>query len=172
METARPVSRRGLPVAISPRRDVLYLLLAAVVVGADQLSKWGIRAWLDAGERWPADFPIRFVHYTNSGAAFGMLQGAGPLLVLTSVAGIAAILVYLFNPGFAHPLVRLGLALMFGGAVGNLIDRVREGEVVDFAKVPYWPAFNVADSAITIGVLCLLWAFLFDLPAKANDAGS
>lgn len=168
-----PASSRRLPaLGFSLRRDLLFIGLAAVVIAADQLAKWGIRAWLDRGERWPDDFPVRIIHVTNSGAAFGVLQGAGPLLVVASLVGVAAILVYLLNPGFAHPIMRLGLALMFGGAVGNLIDRVKSGEVVDFIKFPYWPAFNVADSAITVGVLCLLWAFLFDLQANENRDAS
>jgi len=159
-------------VKFSLRRDVLFLALAGLVIAADQLSKWGIRSWVERGDRWPDEFPVRIVHVTNSGAAFGILQGAGPLLVLASLVGVAAILVYLFNPGFAHPLMRFGLALMFGGAVGNLIDRVNAGEVVDFVKFPYWPAFNLADSAITVGVLCLLWALLFDLQGSEKPGAS
>ncbi|WBL37571.1 signal peptidase II [Tepidiforma flava] len=115
---------------------------------------------------------FRIVHVTNTGAAFGILQGAGPLLIIASLAGLAAILIYLFNPGFAQPVVRLGLALMLGGAVGNLIDRVSEGRVVDFLKVPNWPAFNVADSAISIGVVILLWTMVFQPPEKAGPSNS
>jgi len=132
------------------------------VVILDQLTKWIIRGWLERGETYSLIWPLKIVHVTNSGAAFGMFQGAGPLLVITSVLGMFAILVYLFNPGFAHPLMRFGLAFMLGGAVGNLIDRVSEGRVVDFVKVPNFPAFNVADSAITIGVFFLIWALMFD----------
>jgi signal peptidase II len=110
------------------------------------------------------------VHITNTGAAFGMFQNAGPLLVVTSLIGMAAILVYLFNPGFAHPAMRAGLALMFGGAVGNLIDRVYSGEVVDFIKFPHFPAFNVADSSITIGVLLLLWAMTREPSSPSGNA--
>lgn len=172
MEGAPTSSRRAFGINLSLRRDGWFLALAAAVIVADQLSKWGIRSWLDRGERWPEETAIRIVHVTNSGAAFGILQGAGPLLILSSLLGVTAILVFLFNPGFAHPVMRLGLALMFGGAVGNLIDRLKAGEVVDFVKFPYWPAFNVADSAITVGVLCLLWAFLFDLQATEKHAAS
>ena len=84
------------------------------------------------------------------------------------------ILVYLFNPGLASPLVRVALALMLGGALGNLLDRAGDGEVVDFIKFPEWPAFNVADSAITIGVIVLLWAVVMREPRaeRANDASS
>ena len=141
-------------------RDGWFLLLAAGVVGLDQLAKWFIRLNLDRGDSWDLSRVFRIVHVTNSGAAFGILQNAGPLLVVTSIMGMAAIFIYLFNPGFAHPLMRAGLALMLGGAIGNLIDRVANGRVVDFLKVPHWPAFNFADSAITIGVLLLLWAML------------
>lgn len=136
------------------------MLVALVIVGADQLVKWVIRETVTRGDSHPVVWPLEIVHVTNSGAAFGMFQGAGPLLIMTSVVGMAAIFIYLLNPGFAHPLMRLGLACMLGGAVGNLIDRVKDGEVVDFIKVPNFPAFNVADSGITIGVLLLAWAMI------------
>ena len=152
--------------------DAWFLALAVVIVGLDQLTKWGIRHTLSRGDTWPSDWPVHLVHITNTGAAFGILQHAGPLLVVTSLIGMAAILIYLFNPGFAHPLMRAGLALMLGGAVGNLIDRLVSGQVVDFIKFPHWPAFNLADSAITIGVCLLLWAMTRETaprPAAENS---
>ncbi len=161
MQDADTRPAAGPRLAIRPR-DGWFLALAAAIVGLDQLTKWVIRGWLERGEAVSVVWPLKIVHVTNSGAAFGMFQGAGPLLVITSVVGMVAILVYLFNPGFAHPVMRLGLAFMLGGAVGNLIDRVSEGRVVDFVKVPNFPAFNVADSAITIGVFFLIWALMFD----------
>lgn len=171
MEGARTGGRTGLRVDWG-RRDSWFLILSAAIVGADQLTKWFIRANLERGESielWPF---FRIVHVTNTGAAFGILQGAGPLLILASVAGLAAILVYLLNPGFAQPVVRLGLALMLGGAIGNLVDRLMEGRVVDFLKVPNWPAFNVADSAITIGVAILLWSMVFPRPEPETSSNS
>ena len=158
-ERARPSPR--LRLAARPR-DLWFLALAAAVVGLDQFTKWIIRMTVDRGDS-VLDFGVvRIVHVLNTGAAFGMFQDAGPLLAVTSIIGMAAILIYLFNPGFAHPLMRVGLALMLGGAIGNLIDRVRTGEVVDFIKWPNFPAFNAADSAITIGVLLLIWGMLRD----------
>lgn len=145
--------------AIRPH-DGWFLLLAAAIIGLDQLVKWIIRETVERGDAHTVVWPLKIVHVTNTGAAFGILQGAGPLLVMTSVVGMVAIVVFLFNPSFAHPIMRLGLALMLGGAVGNLIDRVRSGEVVDFVKVPNFPAFNVADSAISIGVVLLIWAMM------------
>ena len=149
--SARPRLRPG---------DAWFLLVVVAVVGLDQLIKWVIRNNLPMGDVWPGDWPVKIVHITNSGAAFGIFQDAGPLLVVTSVIGMAAILIYLFNPEFAHPIMRAGLALMLGGAIGNLIDRVYAGEVVDFIQFPHFPAFNVADSCITIGVLLLIWGML------------
>lgn len=169
MQDADTRPAAGPRLAIRPR-DGWFLALPAAIVGLDQLTKWIIRGWLERGEAYSLIWPLKIVHVTNSGAAFGMFQGAGPLLVITSVVGMVAILVYLFNPGFAHPLMRLGLAFMLGGAVGNLIDRVSEGRVVDFVKVPNFPAFNVADSAITIGVFFLIWALMFDTTPNPKPA--
>ena len=165
-----PVSLRAR--RLPRRRDALFLAIAVLVVAADQFTKWLIRQTVEQGSAWPADWPVKIVHITNSGAAFGMLQGAGPLLVVASVIGLGAIALYLFNPEFAHPLTQAGLALMFGGAVGNLIDRVRSGEVVDFVKFPHFWAFNVADSSITIGVLLLAWAMLMEGEKKSNAESS
>ncbi|OAI40806.1 hypothetical protein AYO38_05145 [bacterium SCGC AG-212-C10] len=159
--SAHPASRRRLRI-VARKRDAWFLVAAAVIVVVDQLVKWLIRHTIERGESVPEGWPIHLVHVTNSGAAFGILQGSGPLLAVTSVIGMVAILIYLFTPAFAQPLMRAGLALMLAGAVGNLIDRVAEGEVVDFVKFPHFPAFNVADSSITIGVLLLLWAMMED----------
>jgi len=148
----RPTVRKG---------DGWFLLLAALVVTLDQLTKWFVRMWIDRGDAWPSDWPVHLVHTLNSGAAFGTFQGNATLLAFTSVIGSAVILIYLFNPGFAHPVMRAGLSLMFAGAVGNLIDRVANGRVVDFIHFPHWPAFNVADSSISIGVALLLWTMVF-----------
>src|SRR5690349_14392206 len=88
-------------------RDGWFLVLAAFVVALDQLSKWLVRQFVDRGDSYPSDGIIRIVHITNTGAAFGIFRDAGPLLAVTSVIGMAAILIYLFNPGFAHPLMRV-----------------------------------------------------------------
>ena len=155
--------------------DLAFLAISASVVVFDLLSKWGIRAWVEQGDAWPnRDWHVRIVHFTNTGAAFGILEGAGPLLIIAGIVGAAVILVYLFSPSLGTPLVRLALALMLGGALGNLLDRSRDGEVVDFIKFPEWPAFNVADSAITIGVIVLLWAVLMTetRPEPADTASS
>lgn len=169
MESARTQPRR----LFAPKRDGLFFVLAAAIIGLDQLTKWIIRGTVDRGDVAIEFGPLRIVHVTNSGAAFGILQDSGPLLAVTSILGMAAILIYLFSPSFARPVMRAGLAFMLGGAIGNLIDRLAEGRVVDFIKVPNFPAFNVADSSITIGVVLLLWAMLDESrQPQTNDANS
>lgn len=146
---------------------LLPLLIVPLIVGLDQLTKWVVRSSLDRGEVWPGDWFVHIVHVTNNGAAFGMLQNSGPLLLITTVLGAAGIAVYFLNLKTHEPLLRIGLALMLGGAIGNLVDRIANGRVVDFVKVPNFPAFNVADSAITIGVIVLVWTMTFR-DAKSN----
>ena len=86
----------------------------------------------------------------------------GSGMLIGSIIGVVAIIVYVASPAFGRPLTRVGFALMLAGALGNLADRIAHGEVTDFIKVPHWPAFNVADSSITIGVALLLWTLILD----------
>ncbi len=154
-ETVRP------PAGIRPRRDVWFFVIALGVVALDQATKAVVRARLDSGEAWPdKDWLLNIVNVSNSGAAFGMLQGQTTFLVVTSLVGVAAIALYYWFPPLEHGLLRLALGLQLGGAAGNLIDRVRFGEVTDFINFEFWPAFNVADSCISIGVVTILWFFL------------
>ena len=137
--------------------------LAAVIVLADQLVKWIVlRAFAPGEQRVVTDF-LNLVLVFNKGAAFSLFaQAPGwqtPLL--SAFAVVAAIVVGYFivrNPG--KHLFRLGLALILGGAIGNVIDRLRFGHVVDFVDVHalgwHWPAFNVADSAISVGAVILI----------------
>lgn len=138
------------------RRDLPFFLIAASVLGFDQLTKAIVRANLALGESWPNDdWLVKFTHITNSGAAFGILQGQVLFLTVTALVGSAAILIYYLFPPLEHGIFRVALGLQLGGALGNLLDRLRFGEVTDFIDFPRYPAFNVADSSIVIG-LCLI----------------
>jgi len=151
------------PPALAPRlrRDATFFFVALAVVALDQLTKHLVRAALDPGEAWPDDgWLLSLVNVSNSGAAFGILQGQTTFLIVTSLVGVAAIVLYYFFPPLEHGLLRVALGLQLGGAAGNLIDRVRFGEVTDFVNFEYWPAFNVADASISIGVVTILWFFL------------
>ena len=145
----------------SLRRDAWFFLIAAAVFALDQVTKVIIRAWLDRGEAWPDhDLLLNIVNISNSGAAFGILQGQTLFLVVTSLVGVAAIALYYMFPPLEHGLLRTALALQLGGAAGNMIDRVRSGEVTDFINFSFWPAFNVADASISIGVAAIIAFFL------------
>ena len=140
-----------------------WLVLALVVVGADQLTKHLITQWLSYGQSWSVTYWFVLVLVYNPGAAFSFLADHSGwqrwfFIVLTS--SVSVWLVMLLRRHAAERLMPLGLALILGGAIGNLIDRAMLGAVVDFLYFHVgshgFPAFNVADSAITLGVALML----------------
>jgi signal peptidase II len=128
----------------------------ALVAAVDQGTKALVRHGIARGDSDGVLPGVELVHVRNPGVAFGALAGGGALVVVLTLAALA-ILVVFFARRPARPLVWLPTGLLLGGAVGNLIDRARDGAVTDWIKLPHWPAFNVADMAITFGVLALLW---------------
>ena len=150
------------------RTDLIFFIVAAAVVALDQFTKWLVRSNLGLYESWPSDGGvISIVHVVNSGAAFGILQGQTPFLIVTSLLGLGAILLYYIYPPMDHGVIRLALGMQLGGAIGNLLDRVRMGEVTDFIHVGRWPTFNVADASITISIVVVLIFFAL----QETDAG-
>lgn len=142
---------------MSPHRTSLAAAaVAAVVVALDQGSKALVRDGLELGERHDLIAGVKLVNVRNSGIAFGFLSGGGALLVVGTAVALLA-LVFFFVTHTGRPLVWLPTGLLLGGAVGNVIDRARDGSVTDFVKFPHFPAFNVADIAITVGVLALIY---------------
>jgi signal peptidase II len=132
-------------------------LTAAVVIGLDQATKALVRAHVDMGSE-DGVFPgVQLVNSRNKGVAFNLLEGkAGVVAVITAIV-IAGLLVFFVLNRHRH-LLWLPTGLLLGGAAGNVIDRVgRDDGVTDFIKLPAWPAFNVADMAITFGVLALFY---------------
>jgi signal peptidase II len=178
--TPRPSPSLAQRIAARWPHDLIFFSIAATVIVLDQFTKWLVRSNLSYGETWPAnsDAFIRIIHVTNSGAAFGILQGATPFLIVTSMLGLAAILLYYVYPPMDHGLIRIALGLQLGGAIGNLIDRVRLGEVTDFIDVGSFPTFNVADSSITVSIIAVLIFLLLQESggpgesATAPDAGN
>jgi signal peptidase II len=126
-----------------------------VVLAADQVVKALVNHGLALGEQRDLFAGIKLINTRNSGVAFGQLQNGGALVSVVIAVALGALLVY-FARNAARPLIWLPTGMLVGGALGNIVDRVREGAVVDFLKLPHWPAFNVADSSITVGVLILL----------------
>ena len=147
---------------IGPAQWALFVSIAALVVVLDQISKRLIDRSLELYQSWPSEaWPVHLTHAANTGAAFSILQDQTTFLIVTSFIGLAAILLFFFYPPFEHPLLRVALGLQLGGAIGNLIDRVTFGSVTDFIQFPHYPAFNVADSSIVIGVAILVWFLVF-----------
>jgi len=139
-----------------------FLGAAGTVIVLDQLSKAWIRDWLPEGHVWPArEAVLRIAHVENPGAAFGILPGAGPFLLLTAIIGAAAIVAYLLVAPMSGRWFAMGLGMILGGAVGNLIDRATRGTVTDFIDPTHYPAFNLADSSIVVGVSLLILLSLF-----------
>ena len=149
--------RRSLP---------LLAALAVVVVALDRWTKHWASTTLPFSQpvQVVGDY-VRLTYTRNSGVAFGIGQGTGfPYYIFSLVAIVAIVWMFLRGREGHDPVRRISLALILGGAVGNLVDRVTSGEVVDFIEVGipqwHWPVFNVADSAVTVGVLlfALVWS--------------
>jgi signal peptidase II len=131
-------------------------LVLAVVFAVDQITKALVRSGLAVGQEDPVFPAVTLVHVRNRGVAFSALEGRTGLV--TVVIGLAVLaLVIWFARHATRRLVWLPVGLLAGGAAGNIVDRARHGAVTDFIKLPAWPAFNVADMAITFGVLALLY---------------
>lgn len=158
------------------------ILITAVVVVLDLLSKWWILATFQLYESLPVIpgfFDLTFV--VNTGAAFGMLAGEQNLwrqLFFVSITLVALVVLCFAFRQYRHEgrAYVIGIGLIGGGALGNLIDRLRFGHVVDFLdfsiKGHHWPAFNVADSAITVGVACFLLAGFLESRRAATESDS
>lgn len=136
-------------------------IIAALVVVVDQVAKTSVRADITRGEVVEFVGPVKLTHTHNDGIAFGLAGGGGIFVIALSLAALVALGVFIASaPGRTGTWLAGGLIL--GGAVGNLIDRVRIGHVTDFLLLPHWPAFNLADCAITVGVVVLAWTLLRD----------
>jgi len=129
--------------------------LAALTVAVDQITKFVVRAYIPLGDSLPAHGFVRLTHTTNTGGVFGLFANQGFLLTVVVILLVAVLLLYLRYSPLRHRLLKVGLGLELGGAVGNLIDRLSLGKVTDFIDVGAWPVFNLADSAITVGAVVL-----------------
>jgi signal peptidase II len=130
--------------------------VTAVVIALDQATKAIVRSSVALGERDGVLPGVEIVHVRNEGVAFNQLGGGGTIVAVVVGAALLALLAY-FATHLEKPLAWLPTGMLLGGALGNIVDRIRDGAVTDFIKLPAWPAFNVADTSITFGVLVLLY---------------
>lgn len=159
--------RRGRPLA-----PALIALVAVVCLAADQLTKWLVVTHLVRGEFVRVCPFLKLRHAYNTGVAFGMWAGGGKLLPI--VAALCIITVFVWGSRYARQsaLVGWALALVGGGALGNMVDRVRLGHVTDFIDFGVWPVFNVADSCVVVGAILLLIHGLLHHDPKAAPTAS
>ena len=152
------------------RRYVAWLCVALLLVAADQITKWAIIEWVPLYGKVPINSFINLTHQQNAGAAFSFLAGAGGwqrwffIVLASAVSGV--IMIWLWRIRVEGPLVLMaGLALVLGGALGNLVDRARHGYVTDFFQVWFgdwaFPSFNVADAGISVGAALLIIDAIF-----------
>jgi len=151
-------------------RFIAWMVVALAIVGVDQLTKWAIVEWVPLYDRVPLNSFINLTHQKNTGAAFSFLANAGGwqrwffVVLATVVSGVIAVWIWRIRKD-GQALLSIGLALVLGGAVGNLIDRIRFGHVTDFIQVWFggwaFPSFNVADAGISVGAALLIIDALF-----------
>ena len=132
------------------------LATAGLVIAVDQVTKQLVDSGIDRGDSVNVFFGLDLTNTRNTGVAFGALQGAG--LIVAILIGLSlALLIGYFVANRDMPWLWLPVGLLLGGAIGNLIDRASEGAVIDWIDPVAWPAFNLADACIVVGVFSLLW---------------
>ena len=142
-------------------RDWIFYSTSVAIFILDQISKEVIRRQVPLYESWPEEGFFRIVHGLNTGSAFGLFAGFTDMLIIASIVGIGVVLYYFQTQEMSVVSPRLSIGLIVGGAFGNLFDRIKDGAVVDFISVGWWPAFNVADSSISVGMFLLIVVLLF-----------
>lgn len=161
--TSHVTTERAGPDAFRRRLGWLFALPIAVLA-LDQVVKAVLIAWLGPDavvHRWElAGRLVAFEYVENRGAAFGILPGRTSLLIVVALLITFGAIALMVREARHHPVGAAGIGLVVGGALGNVIDRIRFGYVVDFMAVGTWPRFNVADTMITIGIVLLLWSGL------------
>ena len=151
-------------------RNGVFLLTALLVVVIDQLSKSWVRGYSEGYQIVEVRF-FRLIHIQNTGAAFGLFRDQAFTLTIVALIGIGVLLLFALAFSRHFPFVdnwlcKISLGLLLGGTAGNLIDRIRSGHVTDFIDFGFWPAFNVADASIVIGVTIFVVSFLFPYEAR------
>jgi signal peptidase II len=162
------VARRSL--AARPWHWIGLAAVVAAAVTADQLTKHIVASQLALDDEIHVLGPFSIHHVQNSGIAFGLFAGATPLVTALTALAVGWMLVFFARSGARHPVLPVALGLLIGGSGSNLIDRIRLGHVTDFLDFRYWPAFNLADSFIVVGVAILFVAITLGDLRRATRA--
>ena len=156
----RPVSVAERSLAAGGWQWAGLALVAVAGVAADQATKRLVSERLVLGENVDLAGPLSIHHVQNSGIAFGLFASATSIVIALTALAVGWMLLFFARSGSRHPILPVGLGLVIGGSVSNLVDRVRLGYVTDFLDLRFWPAFNLADTFIVVGVAILLFALV------------
>jgi signal peptidase II len=155
-----PVSVAERSLAAGPWQWAGLVAVAAAAVLADQVTKHIVTSTLALDESTHVVGPLSIHHVENSGIAFGLFSSATAIVTLVTGLAVVWMVVYFARSGSRHPVLPAALGLLIGGSLSNLVDRIRLHHVTDFIDLRWWPAFNLADSFIVVGVILLLGAMI------------
>jgi signal peptidase II len=153
-----PGAERSLAAGAGQWAELAVVAIAAAV--ADQLTKAIVSSQLALGDAVEIVGPFSIHHVRNTGIAFGLFSGATSIVIVLTVVAIGALVAFFAHSGRRHPLLPVAVGFVLGGSVSNLVDRLRLGHVTDFLDLDYWPAFNLADTFIVVGVGLLFLSFV------------
>ncbi len=162
----QPISSAERSLAAGPAQWLALLVVAAAAVVADQLTKQLVGRTLAVGESVDLVGPFSIHHVENSGIAFGLFASRTSFVIAITAIAVALMVWFFARSARRHPVLPVGLGLVLGGSIANLVDRVRLGRVTDFLDLDAWPAFNLADMFIVVGV-----AVLFGTLVLADRSG-
>jgi signal peptidase II len=155
-----PISVAERSLRAGPMQWIGLAAIGLAAVAADQLTKHIVTGHLALDDAIHVIGPFWIHHVQNSGIAFGLFASATSVVIVLTGIAVAWMLLFFARSGARHPVLPVALGLVIGGSVSNLVDRVRLGYVTDFIDLRYWPAFNLADSFIVVGVVILLSTLL------------
>lgn len=154
---------------------MFLIIIIVAIIALDQWSKWAIKTSFNLYQSKPViQDLLHFTYVTNDGMAFGLsFPGGKHVLLIMTILLTGFIVGFLWKEKNGHPLIKYGLALILGGAIGNLIDRLLYGKVVDFLDLMignfHWYIFNIADSSVTIGMILFIIHSIYIEQKKTND---
>jgi signal peptidase II len=155
-----PISVAERSLGAGPMQWAGLAAVAVAALAADQVTKHIVSSRLALGDSVDIVGPFSIHHVQNSGIAFGLFANSTAIVIILTAIAVSWMLWFFARSGARHPVLPAALGLLIGGSVSNLLDRVRLGHVTDFLDVRYWPAFNLADSFIVVGVVILLLALV------------
>jgi signal peptidase II len=168
----RPVLAAERSLAAGSAQWLSLLAVAGTALFADQLTKQIIARTLAVGEKIDIVGPFSIRHVENSGIAFGFFSSRTTVVIAVTSIAVAWMLWFFARSARRHPVLPVALGLVLGGSVANLVDRIRLGHVTDFLDLEAWPAFNLADTFIVVGVAVLFGALvLADRPRRTHGVG-